>query len=382
MLENRWAIVRFEILEISLLVNSLHAFLRGHDKMEQEAKYLAMDSRVAKIRSMSNSHGSSGSKMKKSPISLLVSSLLLLCFVNPLWSDPQQGYWTNYVAYNPPEPQFQSVDVFPDQYSVPSIQRPPTYVAPYETKPFSSYESQYLQNQPIRYPARVPEAKFFHGKGYYDYSDFAPSIHEGGSLKKNWVNFEQTKERRNDQNEQEIIQRMSVLDKMLSEDSNKKGLHKNRAEDSIMSEEMKRVVRQVRKQRPGFFWTLARITFEAFNDTRAAIQQIGNLINNNIVPDSATDSSRTSSLTAVGANTTVKNMTVVNETESTTTQAPFVLTRSRVQSLIRRNILGLVRLFNIEWRDALNQSEVNVREFQQNLGNQVGTYLRDNPNAF
>lgn len=129
------------------------------------------------------------------------------------------------------------------------------------------------------------------------------------------------------------------------------------------------------------------------------------------MPDSATQSSMTSNSLSIVASTSNVNTTTVNATgtattsPTTTTQAPFVLTRSGVQSLIRRNILGLVRLFNIEWKEALNvrepfesfppfiqlrkycffafqQSDVNVREFQKDLGNQVGSYLQDNPDAY
>lgn len=45
-----------------------------------------------------------------------------------------------------------------------------------------------------------------------------------------------------------------------------------------------------------------------------------------------------------------------NETinsNDTTTEAPFKLTQNLLQTLIRRNVKGLVRLFNIEWNDAV-----------------------------
>lgn len=63
-LENRRAIVRVEILETSLLVNSLHALLGGRVKMVQEAN-LAMDSPKAETRfdvSVLDSRGRSASK--------------------------------------------------------------------------------------------------------------------------------------------------------------------------------------------------------------------------------------------------------------------------------------------------------------------------------
>ncbi|OXU23626.1 hypothetical protein TSAR_004980 [Trichomalopsis sarcophagae] len=142
---------------------------------------------------------------------------------------------------------------------------------------------------------------------------------------------------------------------------------------------------QQKKQRPGFFWTLARVTFETFNDTRSAIQQIGTIINEAVPPERKPSKkplptkkpqvNKTSSLMAVNGTTTTPAPT-------TTTEAPFMLSRPLLQSLIRRNVKGLVRLFNIEWRDALNQSEKNVQEFRQDLGKQIGFYLQDNPDAY
>jgi len=52
--------------------------------------------------------------------------------------------------------------------------------------------------------------------------------------------------------------------------------------------------------------------------------------------------------------TDVANATISMTTS--TTQAPFKLTPTNLQNLIRRNLRGLVRLFNIEWQDAMNVS--------------------------
>lgn len=102
-------------------------------------------------------------------------------------------------------------------------------------------------------------------------------------------------------------------------------------------------------------------TFQTFNDTKSAIKQISEIIGNNIAPDSATQSTKTTaSLTVPDSTSAGTNTTAVNATETTTssptstTRAPYVLTRSTLQTIIRRNVLGLVRLFNIEWKDALN----------------------------
>lgn len=60
---------------------------------------------------------------------------------------------------------------------------------------------------------------------------------------------------------------MEVLEKLLSEDTDRHDVEsKNTVEDSIIAEsipeETKRVVRQVRRNRPGFFYTLAKLAFE------------------------------------------------------------------------------------------------------------------------
>ncbi|KAL0134420.1 hypothetical protein PUN28_001301 [Cardiocondyla obscurior] len=201
-----------------------------------------------------------------------------------------------------------------------------------------------------------------------------------------------------DRNE-EIMKKMNLLDKVLSEDTDENDVERNTVEDEIvaemkMSEETKRVVRQVRKRRPGFFWTLARLTFETFNDTRSAIKQISSFINQTIEPETTTRRSASSNSLTIANTTTIAPASEQNNTSSdvggvnatmtttTTTEAPFRFTTTNLQNLVLRNLRGLVRLFNIEWQDALNQSEITVREFQKNLGNQVGSYLQDNPNAF
>jgi len=84
--------------------------------------------------------------------------------------------------------------------------------------------------------------------------------------KKNAVPLESEEIRKID--EEVIMKKMKMLDKVLSEDIDKNDIDiKNTIEDEIVaemniSEETKRAVRQVRRHRPGFFWTLARLAFE------------------------------------------------------------------------------------------------------------------------
>ncbi|XP_033336977.2 uncharacterized protein LOC117226567 [Megalopta genalis] len=312
--------------------------------------------------------------MKTPLISSLPTGLFLLFFVSPLRSDPQQTLWSNYAIHRPIDPRLQSVEVFPDQYSAPSIQRPPSYAAHY----VSQDDPSQFRIETSRYLAKTPEARYQSREGYYDYQIFTPKNEEKKDIEDSKFSSR----------EKEIAENMKILDRLLSEDSSEKDID-NSLDGKIMSEETKRVARAIRKQKPGFFWTLARVTFETFNDTKSAIQQISDMINKSIAPDSVTQGSvPRASLTATAASTSPKNASSTNATETTTvaptttTEENFVLTRSSLQSLIRRNVLGLVKLFNIEWSDAINQSEINVQQFQKDLGKQVGSYLRDNPNAY
>ncbi|XP_076760961.1 uncharacterized protein LOC143429311 [Xylocopa sonorina] len=298
--------------------------------------------------------------MQLTSINLLAAGLSLLSIVDPLHSDPQRFYWANYEPYPSSDPS----SIQKPLPSVTNVRQPNHFRTP---------------SAPLDYPTETLETKYPQSAEHRDYHDFGPSNHEEKPMERG-VKFND-EDAEDDTREQEIEGKMKILDDLLSDDLSEKDLDKNGIDDKIMSEESRRVVRAVRRWRPGFFWTLARVTFEMVNDTRSAIKQISDIVNNNIAPDSATQSSMMRE-SLVAATSTVGNATTTNGTATTTTEAPFVLTRSGLQRIIRRNVLGLVRLFNIEWSEAWNQSETNVREFQRDLGNQVGMYLRDNPNAY
>nr|KAF7427739.1 hypothetical protein H0235_007433 [Vespula pensylvanica] len=274
--------------------------------------------------------------------------------------------------------------------------------------PYGTYYDDYRIESNDRVKYVVPET-------YYQYSPPVDSDLENNILRKNRLNFPPSNpssydyiapsqnildnKRRPDENDEnnvwldeEILEKMNALERMLSDESNEKDFETKNSindkiiSDSIMPEETKRVVRQVRKQRPGFFWTLAKLAFETFNDTQSAIKQITSIISNSIGPDTTTNRSTSSDSLMESSKTSMmrdRNETAITtEATMTNTKQTPVLTRSELQSLITRNIKGLIRLFNIEWQDALKQSDVNVDEFRKDLGKQVGTYLQDNPNAY
>lgn len=104
--------------------------------------------------------------------------------------------------------------------------------------------------------------------------------------------------------------------------------------------------------------------FQTFNDTRSAIQQISDIISQNFEPDMPTQVSNnslaivneTTAAPSDDQNNVSSNLADTNVTTTTTTQRPFRFTPNGLQELLRRNLRGLVRLFNIEWQEALNVS--------------------------
>ncbi|XP_071641957.1 uncharacterized protein [Temnothorax longispinosus] len=336
--------------------------------------------------------------MSISSINSFAARWLLLCLIIPSYSGAERSDWVPYeidpvyYRFRPTQPEPVSVE---EQFH-PNIPKPPQY-NDYHPK-YNSVQSRISlkerhseSNVKLNAARSMPENQL--GEVYRSYYYSQSAENRGTSKEESAARLERKKTREIDE---EIMKKMNMLDKMLSEEND---IEKNTVEDGIIaemniSEETKRVVRQVRRRRPGFFWTLARLTFETYNDTRSAIQQISNIINQSIEPDPTTlrpvsshpliaADATTTIAPSIDQNNTSSDVAGVNATTTTsTTQAPFRLTPTNLQNLIRRNLRGLVRLFNIEWQDALNQSDVNVREFQKDLGNQVGSFLQDNPNAF
>ncbi|XP_018401623.1 PREDICTED: uncharacterized protein LOC108778828 [Cyphomyrmex costatus] len=344
--------------------------------------------------------------MYMSSINFLAVNWLLLCLINPFCSRAEKSDWIPYEINDSAHYEFRSIQPEPvslEEEFRPNVLKRPQYNI-YHSKHNSMQPGILLKNRYSEDNVKKNIARFMPeyelGEVYtpYHYSQFVRNqeIPKKGSAAR--LEQEETQEI-----DKEVIKKMNLLDKVLSEDPDKNDIEmKNTIEDEIITEmnipeETKRVVRQVRKYRPGFFWTLARLAFETFNDTRSAVKQISNIINQNIETDPTTrrPSRVNSHHSLIDANTTTvaptneetntsSNMIGVNATTTTTstTQAPFRLTPTNLQNLIKRNLRGLVRLFNIEWQDALNQSDITVKEFQKNLGNQVGSFLQDNPNAF
>lgn len=170
-------------------------------------------------------------------INFFAANWLLLFLIIPLYTEAAKSSWIPYEVSDPMRYEFQ----------------------PIQSK-FSNEEKQHQSNLP----------NYEHKESYYD--------HASSQYVKNQKIFKEERDIRisqlnqNDKNDrkkdEEIMKKMNILNKVLSESSKENDVEpENTIEDRIIadtniSEETKRVVRQIRKQRPGFFWTLARLAFE------------------------------------------------------------------------------------------------------------------------
>ncbi|XP_070163265.1 uncharacterized protein [Polyergus mexicanus] len=313
-----------------------------------------------------------------SSINALTASWLLLCLIKPLYSEVEKSYVVPCEINNT---MHQPESVFSEKQIQSNVSKLSQYI----------YHRNYQSNS-------VPSEIL--SKDTYPVTYMKENVTKSMPEYRLERRYQETGTR-----DEEIMLKISALEKLLYEDTDDEhGVESNTVEDSIIAgtsipEETKRVVRQVRRQRPGFFYTLAKLAFETFNDTRSAIQQINSIIGENFEPDTtarpsivSSNSLQVNDVTTVTAtsndqndlssNTASINVTTMRTTTMRTTEAPFRFTRNGLQDLISRNLRGLMRLLNIEWQDALNQSDISVKEFQRNLGKQVGGFLQDNPNAF
>lgn len=194
--------------------------------------------------------------MRASSIELLVVGLSLLRFVDPLHdSNVQRSYSMSYDPSVPsiPHPDMRNVRKVRD-FS--SIDKHLPRASEEKEKPVDGLDS-------LSYPERISKETIFLPipATPMEYRSFRNYGLNDRSRKEDEINSKEEDEESSSL-EGEIIEKMKILNKFLSEDSNAKDLDINGIKDNIIPEESKRVVREVKKQKPGFFWTLAKLTFE------------------------------------------------------------------------------------------------------------------------
>lgn len=208
-----------------------------------------------------------------SSINSFVASWLLLSLIIPFYSRAEKSGWVPY-EINPVHNQFRPIP--PESVSLEEQPKQPNIL---KSPQYNVYFSKHNSMQP-RIPSKnhhsegnlkqnvarlMPEYQLGEIYRPYYYAQFDGN--QKTLKKESTARLEHEETREIDE---EVMKKMNMLDKVLSENTDVNDVEmKNTVEDEIIaemniSEETKRVARQVRKQRPGFFWTLARLAFQVW----------------------------------------------------------------------------------------------------------------------
>ncbi|KAL3265264.1 hypothetical protein HHI36_009477 [Cryptolaemus montrouzieri] len=91
---------------------------------------------------------------------------------------------------------------------------------------------------------------------------------------------------------------------------------------------------------------------EQWADTQNTLNKISKMLNDNFLPENA-------------ASTTPSSTTESSDPNVTTKKPPYRITRSEFMKILNRNVKGLRRLFDIELKEALQQSRITDKEFRK-----------------
>nr|XP_034831263.1 uncharacterized protein LOC117988250 [Maniola hyperantus]XP_034831272.1 uncharacterized protein LOC117988250 [Maniola hyperantus]XP_034831281.1 uncharacterized protein LOC117988250 [Maniola hyperantus] len=97
------------------------------------------------------------------------------------------------------------------------------------------------------------------------------------------------------------------------------------------------------KPKWGFFGTVFNLILEQINDTKSAYNQVSDLVNNQFVNENA--------------------VTVTPDTSTNGTTETPKITRTEFLRILDRNLKGLARLRNLEWREARKDSWSNIQGY-------------------
>jgi len=210
--------------------------------------------------------------MCTSSINLFIASWLLFCLINPLCNGAEN--WIPYEVNDSAYQQFQ-----PSELASDSDKRIKVLESADKSRYHHDYEPDAVQSGissknvypdvAVKSNATKSIAEYLlerEQKSRYGFSSPRHIENQEVSFEKqsdvSWQHQEEARRK-----DEEITKKINALDKYLSDDSDENNVESRNTieERSIVEgipEETKRVVRQVSRQRPGFFWTLARLAFE------------------------------------------------------------------------------------------------------------------------
>ncbi|CAB3240587.1 unnamed protein product [Arctia plantaginis] len=97
----------------------------------------------------------------------------------------------------------------------------------------------------------------------------------------------------------------------------------------------------------GFFGTIFHVILEQINDTKSAYNQITDLVTKQFVDENAITPAP-------------------DPSNNGTTETPK-LTRTEFLRILDRNLKGLARLRNLEWREAMKDSSANLKAYKDEI---------------
>ncbi|XP_075972143.1 uncharacterized protein LOC142973976 [Anticarsia gemmatalis] len=97
----------------------------------------------------------------------------------------------------------------------------------------------------------------------------------------------------------------------------------------------------------GFFGTIFHVILEQINDTKSAYNQISELVSNQFADENAVTSAP-------------------DPSNNGTTETPKI-TRSEFLRILDRNLKGLSRLRNLEWREARKDTAANLKAYKDEI---------------
>ncbi|KAK4886588.1 hypothetical protein RN001_002859 [Aquatica leii] len=159
-----------------------------------------------------------------------------------------------------------------------------------------------------------------------------------------------------------LIYLISFMVISLQNAQNTKQVQSNRMLSSVPKDDPSRGKRGfiVTKTKPGPLRQIFGIIYEQWNDTKFTMNNLDKLVNDQFLPE----------------NPPSTTSTTPNPNPNVTTKAPpYKIKRSELIRILRRNLKGLVRLYNIELQDALKQSQITSRNFNRNVTREVAKFL-------
>ncbi|XP_069697371.1 uncharacterized protein [Periplaneta americana] len=139
----------------------------------------------------------------------------------------------------------------------------------------------------------------------------------------------------------------------------------------LLDQDLKdRVRRQTHQRSRSLISLLSDYIAETRNDTMRAFNEIADLVTKQIVPVKEGIELRNTTEAPSGRE--------ASDNDTPTSTTPFTITQNEFFRILRRNLRGLARVFNMESRKAIEDSNNNVRMFRKQLMDVVRPYVAPN----